>query len=98
MDAAAHSRSELMAISRPMMTSTGTTMAGRLMGAGGELASSMSAVDTMSLSATGSRKAPNSVVMFHYGRRKDGMRTCSQSVEVQLFAGKVPGAKTPDNF
>ena len=70
LDAAAHSRSELMVISRPMMTSTGTTIAARLTGAGGEVASRMSAVDTMSLSATGSRKAPNSVLMLSCRRRE----------------------------
>jgi hypothetical protein len=60
---AAHSRSDDIAISRPMTTSAGTAMAALPTGAGGPAANRISAVLTMSLSATGSRKAPKAVAI-----------------------------------
>ena len=63
-DEAAHSRRALMQISRLMTRMTGTAKARCVRGAGGVTASKMSAVLTMSLSATGSRKAPKAVVSF----------------------------------
>ncbi len=57
---AIHSRNAEIAISRPIIMAAG--MANN--GAGLSCTSNTSATATMSLSATGSRKAPNGVVWF----------------------------------
>merc|ERR1719240_1348523 len=58
-DAAAHSRRADMVISRLIMMATGRAMACTVIGRGGDVASRTRAVATITLSATGSRKAPN---------------------------------------
>eukprot|EP00200_Dunaliella_tertiolecta_P002453 CAMPEP_0202346014 /NCGR_PEP_ID=MMETSP1126-20121109/4990_1 /ASSEMBLY_ACC=CAM_ASM_000457 /TAXON_ID=3047 /ORGANISM="Dunaliella tertiolecta, Strain CCMP1320" /LENGTH=135 /DNA_ID=CAMNT_0048937369 /DNA_START=304 /DNA_END=711 /DNA_ORIENTATION=+ len=62
-DAAAHSLSEDIVISRHMMMATGSTTFLGTRGAGGLVVSRIRAVVTMILSATGSRNAPNTVEM-----------------------------------
>ena len=57
-EAAAHSRSEDIVISRAMISATGTVIQTTVSGGGGWVARSTNAVDTMTLSATGSRNAP----------------------------------------